>query len=131
MSTEKQQFTHESQKERWMKYGANVALACLIVVILAGLVIFLSQRFDRRIDTTKAGLYSLKEQTVNIIRDNSQKIKLVSLYSGKVYSQKERRQVDSPYAPVVRDLLEEYSRKGKNIEFQSIDPITQPTDALV
>lgn len=131
MSTEKQQFVREDQKERWMKYGANVALATLIVLFLAGMVIYLGQRFDHRIDTTKAGLYSLKEQTVNIIKDNNQKVKLVSLYSGKVYSTKLQRQIDSPYAPVVRDLLEEYSRKGKNIEYQAIDPITQPTESLI
>lgn len=131
MSNEPQQFVHETQKERWMKYGANVALASLIVVILAGLVIYLAQRFDQRIDTTAAGLYSLREQTVNIIKDNTQKVKLVSLYSDKVYSTRERRQIDSPYAPAVKDLLEEYSRKGKNIEFQALDPITQSTDALL
>ena len=125
MSTEKQQFVHESQKERWMKYGANVALVSLSVVILAGLVIYLSQRYDKRLDTTAAGLYSLKPQTVNIIKDNTQKIKLVSLYTAKVYDPKQQRQVDSPYAPVVRDLLEVRRRLGETappIVIVTLDP---------
>ena len=28
-------FTVETQKERWVKYGANVALSCVIVAMLA------------------------------------------------------------------------------------------------
>lgn len=126
MNTETQKFTAESQKERWAKYGLNVLLTILIVVLLAGLVTYLGQRFDKRIDTTSAGLYSLKPQTINLIRDNKQKVKLISLYAAK-----DARQKDNPYAGPVRDLLEEYARKGSNIEYEAIDPVTQPTDAII
>ncbi|HVT90498.1 MAG TPA: Gldg family protein [Tepidisphaeraceae bacterium] len=126
MSNIPQNFTPESQKERWVKYGANVALASILVIVLAIAVTYLAQRFDHRMDTTAAGLYSLKPQTVNLIKDNTQKIKLISLYSAK-----DQRQKDNPFAGPVRDLLEEYSRKGKNIEFEAIDPVTQSTDAIV
>src|SRR5205823_6522737 len=114
MNTEnKPNFIPESQKERWVKYGANVALASVVVIVLAGAFVYLAQKFDRRIDTTAAGLYSLKPQTVNLIKDNKQKIKLVSLYAAK-----DERQRENAFAGPVRDLLEEYARKGKNIEYQ-------------
>src|SRR5436190_5390094 len=115
-------FAPETQKQRWVKYGANVALAIIVVILLAGLLTYGAQRVDRRVDTTAAGIYSLKPQTVNLIKDNKQKIKLVSLYQAKT-----RKGEDNPYAGPVRDLLEEYARKGKNIEFEAIDPVTQPT----
>src|SRR5262245_35895229 len=119
----------ESQQQRWLKYGANVALSIVVVILLAALVTYGAQRVNRRIDTTTSGLYSLKPQTVNLIRQNKQKIRVVSLYAAK----DSRQQKPSIYAGPVNDLLEEYSRKGSNIEFESIDPITQPakTDALV
>lgn len=60
----------ESQKQRWVKYGANVVLAVVVVLVLAVVTTALAQRAKRRLDTTQAGLYSLKPQTVNIIRDN-------------------------------------------------------------
>jgi hypothetical protein len=111
-----------------MKYGANVALSIIVVILLAGLVTYLAQKFSKRVDTTEAGLYSLKQQTVNLIKDNKQKIKLVSLYSAKDAQDK-----PNPYAGPVQDLIEEYARKGKNIEAESIDPVKEPTrtDTLV
>ena len=83
MNQPTQNFVHESQKERWIKYGANVGLVSLIVIALAILVGYLAQKYDKRLDTTIGGLYSLKPQTVNIIKENTQKVKLVSLYSSK------------------------------------------------
>src|SRR5215213_7879549 len=116
----------ETQKQRWLKYGANVVLACVVVVVLAVVTTALAQRANRRLDTTQAGLYSLKPQTVNIIRDNKQKVKLVSLYTRNTNAPGARTD-ETDYAQVVDDLLDEYARKGKNIEVESIDPIANPS----
>ncbi|HMB96685.1 MAG TPA: Gldg family protein, partial [Tepidisphaeraceae bacterium] len=121
MSEPTETFKPETQKERWLKYGANVAFTIVIVIALASLIAYISQRFDRRIDTTTSRLYSLKPQTINLIQNQNQHIKLVSLYSPKDAQGRE-----NAYAGPVSDLLEEYSRKGKNIEFDVIDPVTQP-----
>ncbi|MEO6437185.1 MAG: Gldg family protein [Tepidisphaeraceae bacterium] len=116
-----EQPSHDSQKERWIKYGLNVLVATIVVILLAGVLVYLAQRTGRRIDTTASGAYSLKPQTVNLIRDLKGKTKLVSLYAAK-----DARQKDNPYAEPVADLLEEYRRKGSNIEVQTIDPVTDP-----
>jgi len=116
----------ESQKQRWVKYGANVLLVTIVVVVLAIVATALAQRTNRRLDTTAAGLYSLKPQTVNVISGNKQKIKLVSLYTRNANpSGRKTEEVD--YAQIVDDLLDEYARKGKNIEVESIDPIASPS----
>ena len=75
----------ESQQQRWLKYGGNVALMVLAVILIAVLLIWCFQTpyLSARVDTTKAGLYSLKPQTVNIIKNNKQPIKIVSLYTPK------------------------------------------------
>ncbi len=116
----------ESQKQRWMKYGANVALAVVVVIVLAIVTTALAQRANVRLDTTQTGLYSLKPQTVNIIKGNKQKIKLVSLYTRNANPGAQPTD-ETDYAQVVDDLLEEYARKGNNITVESIDPIANPT----
>lgn len=132
MEVNPSQFAPESQRWRWWKYGANVAASSLLVILLAGLVVFIAQKAQRRIDTTAAGLYSLKPQTLAVIRDNPAPVKLVSLYRARDASDDptgEQRQ----RAQIVRDLLLEYQRKGRNIEVEFIDPKAQPAkeDALV
>src|SRR5581483_5142578 len=126
MTTQTQQFESVSQKERWVKYGANVALTVIVVIVLAIALSYLARLYDVRRDTTAAGLYSLKPQTQNVLKNLNQKIKLVSLYAAK-----DDKQKPSTYAGPVKDLLEEYARTSKNIEYQAIDPVTQSTDALV
>ncbi len=121
----------ESQKERWLKYGGNVVLATVVVILLAVLLVYLSERKSKRIDTTATGLYSLKPQTVNLIKDNTQKIKIISLYT-KSKPPVDEDAVDAPkvdtadQAEKVADLLEEYRSKGKNIEIENIDPTSSP-----
>ena len=116
---------HETQQERWIKYGANVVLVSVVVVLLAGVVTYLAQRTAGRIDTTAAGAYSLKPQTVNILRDLKGKTKIVSLYTEEVIEG--GKSVKSPYAEPVADLLDEYRRKSRNIEVDSIDPVQNPS----
>src|SRR5580698_6500610 len=126
MAKETHQF--ETQKQRWVKYGANVVLSVIVVIVLATLFVYLAQqKFDRRIDTTASGVYSLKPQTVNIIQGLGQPIKIVSLYSaeGKI-NDPEDKQDRAERLQTVTDLLQEYQRKGKNIQVDFIDPKASP-----
>src|SRR5690349_11462933 len=108
---------YESQKERWIKYGANVVLASIVVIVLAGLITWLAQKTGRRVDTTASGAYSLKPQTLNLIGDLKAKTKIISLYTNEVPDEHVRdKMVKSPFVGPVADLLDEYRRKGKNIE---------------
>ena len=74
---------YESQAQRWLKYGSNVALTVVLVLVLMGLLIYLAQRFHKQVDMTAGNVNSLKPQTVNIIQDNKQKIRIVALYPRK------------------------------------------------
>ena len=124
----------ETQQQRWFKYGANVVLASVIVIALAVMLVYLSERKSHRFDTTATGLYSLKPQTLSIIKDNKQKITLISLYTK---AKPGETNVDSTsddtsaeptvdQAGVVSDMLEEYRTRGSNIETQTIDPVLNP-----
>lgn len=116
--------TGESQKQRWVKYGANVAIASVVVILLAAALVYLAQKTGRRIDTTESRAYSLKPQTAAILKEAKGKTKLVSLYRQEVRSETGGMK-KSPYAPVVSDLLDEYRRNGRNVEVEVIDPVQQ------
>jgi len=122
--TKPNQLTYESQHERWLKYGLNVVVVSVVVVLLAGVITYLAQRTNRRLDTTASGQYSLKPQTLNIIQDLKGPIKIVSLYQ-KPTPEEAAKSPD--YAQPVADLLDEYRRKGRNITVDAIDPVTNPT----
>src|SRR3954462_12269290 len=125
----------ESQRDRWLKYGGNVALAVVVVIVTAALLIWCFQTpyLSARVDTTKAGLYSLKPQTINIIKNNKQPIKVVSLYTPKkegtpgVEEDVDRNEATREQVQAVNDLLDEYRRKGNKIEVEIIDPAVQQT----
>ncbi len=116
-------FTTENQRQRWIKYGGNVLLTAVIVIVLALVLIAISQRQHKRFDTTQNKEYSLKPQTINIIKDLNQPVKLVSLYSHA----QTNSESDTDYAGAVADLLDEYKRSGRNIDVETIDPVTSPT----
>src|SRR5215208_2706189 len=122
----------ESQKERWLKYGANVVIASVVVILLAGVIVYIAQRTGRRIDTTAAGAYSLKPQTKNILSDIKNKVRIVSLYREELRDAK-GRMVRSEFVDPVRDLLDEYRRHSNKIEVESIDPVrdNKKVEALI
>jgi hypothetical protein len=123
----------ETQHERWLKYGGNVVLVSAIVIALAALVIYAAEKKSRRIDTTASGLYSLKPQTLSVIRENKQPITIISLYTkAKKGQSDDDTTTDDSTAPtvdqpgVVADLLEEYRTRGSNIKTENIDPVLNP-----
>jgi hypothetical protein len=135
-------FAAESQAERRVKYGAIVGATILIAILVAGLVVYAAERHPKRVDTTASGLFSLKPQTINIIKDNPQKITIISLYSKAKPPQVRQTAEQTPamteavaieQAEKITDLLDEYHDKGKNIEVESIDPVANPVkvDQLV
>ena len=123
----------ETQKQRWVKYGANVALVSVIVVALGFFVAAIAQssRMKARIDTTRAGLYSLKPQTKQILKDLKQDVRIVSLYTRAkppARPGQEEEDPDEDRATLVADLLDEYKRNsGGKIEIEVIDPVESPS----
>jgi hypothetical protein len=117
----------ETRSERWVKYGLNVGLTSLMVIILAFIVVWAAQRYRARGDLTAAGAYSLKPQTVTVINETKAPVKIVSLYprlKQEPGTPPEQQQQD--FYQAVDDILQEYKRKGKNIDVDAIDPVAEP-----
>src|SRR5688500_2302264 len=120
----------ETQQERWITYGGNVVLVSVVVLVLAIVIAWLAQEAHARVDTTTARRYSLQPPPADIIKNNQQPETLVSLYT-RVKRQNTNvvagEEDNFDYIQPVSDLLEEYKRKGKNIDVEVIDPNEQPT----
>src|SRR4051812_13635710 len=123
-------FQVETQQQRWVKYGANVALSVVIVLVLTALLVYAAGRVGWRKDTTASGAYSLKPQTVSLIKDLPQKVEIVGLFTQAKQEQEKRERGDDPSVRYqqVADLLQEYQEKsGGKISVRMIDPITEPS----
>jgi hypothetical protein len=125
--------SYETQQQRWLKYGANVVLTVIAAIVLAILVVYLAQQFRGRIDRTYGHIYSLKPQTINLIKDLKSPVTLVSLYSQSRDPRPEIQRERREQAQTVQDLLYEYQRKSSKIDVQIIDPDASPAkaDALI
>ena len=83
-----------------------------------------------RKDTTASGAYSLKPQTVSLIKDLPQKVEIVGLFTQAKQEQEKREREDDPSVRYqqVADLLQEYQEKSRGkISVRMIDPITEPS----
>jgi hypothetical protein len=112
----------EDQQQRWLKYGSNVLLTSVVVIVLAFLVTYMAQSHDHHWDTTVGGSESLRPQTVSVVSNLKQKFHIVALYP-KLQPNATEKQAQDDYQPVV-DLLNEYSSKTPNITTEVIDPDT-------
>src|SRR5688572_19164810 len=125
-------FAAATQRQRWIKYGANVILTCVLVVGVVVLGLYILQKYSWRKDTTASGSYSLKPQTVQLVKEAKQKVKLVGIFSRNERQQSERKDDDTADVSAVRyqqvaDLLQEYEQKsGGRITATMIDHITEP-----
>lgn len=112
----------EAQKDRWVKYGLNVALSIVIVIVLASAAVYLAQKHDIRLDTTLGRSMSLQQQTVNIVSKVDQPVEIVGLYPRR------RAEADAQdYRQAVSDLLDEYHGRNGKITTEMIDPADEPT----
>jgi len=111
--------TSETQRERWMKYGANVVLSSLIVIALAVMLTWLAQAHDVRVDTTVGETESLRPQSIDFVQHLTQSIHIVGLYP-RVKGETHEQDFFQPVA----DLLSEYSTRSSKIHSEMIDPDT-------
>jgi hypothetical protein len=115
----------ETQSQRWAKYGSNVALMVVLSIVVAGLVTYIVQARDVRIDTTAQRVNSLKPQTMNVLRDLNQDVKIISLYSKTEAEDTENAPKGLNKAAMVSDLLDNYKRASSHITVQVIDPVSE------
>jgi ABC-type uncharacterized transport system involved in gliding motility auxiliary subunit len=105
----------EFYKKRAVKHGTNVFFLTLIVIGILVLVNFFSARHHQRYDLTKAKLFTLSYQTINILAGLKDKVQVTAFF-----------QEDRPEREKFEDLIKGYCYRSNKIKVKFIDPDKNP-----
>lgn len=110
-------FVWQSQQNKWWnrrstQVGTNALVAIVAVLVILGLINFLSTRYNLRKDLTEAQLFTLAPQSQELVRTLPQPVKVWVF--------------DVNRNPQDRELLENYRRQSANFQFEYVDPQARP-----
>ncbi len=103
---------------RQARYGSNALAMSLILLAILAIVNFLSNRHHARWDLTGTRQYSLSGQTIQILKDLKEPVKITAFYSP----------ADSTQA-TLKDLLAEYMYHTDKLSLEVVDPDQKPAVA--
>lgn len=98
--------------KRSTKQGANLTVSVVAVLVILVLVNFLGQRYHKRWDLTEEKLYSLSDQTKQIVGGLKEDVVLMKF--------------DKTPNLELRDRMAEYARVSKRIRYEFVDPQEKP-----
>ena len=100
-----------------MKYGGYATVITLAVVLGLVLLNLAVQQFSPQFDLTKNKLFSLSEQTVQVLDKIKTPVTIYALYEpGKEAGQ-------------VKEVLDKYVAKSKNVKLEVVDPEKNPASS--
>ena len=96
--------------------GTNAIFSTISVLIILGLINFLAVRYQTRIDFTENQKFTLSPQTIEVLENLEQPVKLWIFDRGE--------------NPQYTQVIENYQRRGNGkFRFELVDPQTQPGKA--
>ena len=99
--------------ERSTKYGASAAVYSILFIGILVLVNYLSTRHHHRFDVTEANIYSLSQQSQNVLRQLDKKLEIDAF-------------VQAGSDPQLRELLSSYEYDSDRVASRIIDPDQRP-----
>ena len=100
---------------RSARFGANSATSVVLLLGVLAMVNYLGARHETRWDLTTEKRFSLAEQSLDVLGELDQDVRIRAFYSGE--------------NPGVEDLLELYAAGSPRISFEFIDPDVEPQQA--
>ncbi|MBM3737147.1 MAG: hypothetical protein FJW39_15310 [Acidobacteria bacterium] len=100
------------------KFGGYVAIYVAVVLAVLGVANFLAQRHNKSWDTTANKRFSLSDQTVKIVSELKNDVKVTHFAQTSAFTD-----------PRVRDLLDRYDNLSTKLSVDYIDPDKKPTVA--
>ncbi|HBG77023.1 MAG TPA: ABC transporter [Clostridiales bacterium] len=107
----------QSFKSKKFKYGGYATLITVIVIAAVIVVNLVSDRIPLRIDLTQNQLYTLSEQTEDVLKNLKDDVTIY--YVGE----------QSSVSPVVKEIVQRYTKNSKHIHTGYIDPVRDPLTA--
>lgn len=100
-------------RRRSARFGINSAASVVFLLGILALVNYLGAQHVKRFDTTTEKLYTLSDQSANVVGQVSQDLRIKAFYPGGEYGQ-------------VNDLLTLYKARNSKISYEFVDPDKQP-----
>ena len=105
---------------RQVRYGANVGVTALLVTGIAVIAnVIVVQRFDTSADWTSDKIYTLSDQTKNILHGLDREVQVIAFFSPNPANNQAARDRER-----VQILLEMYQRETDKLTFELIDPFS-------
>lgn len=107
-----------NKRNRKLVYGSNTIISSVILFVILIFIGLIVERHPLRIDLTESGSFSLSGQTKNILKDLDKPISIKCFYSNSADQTQGKTKT--------KDLLETYRYYTQNINFEFVDPDSQP-----
>ena len=107
--------TVEALSSRNVRYGSNTLIMSLAFIGILALVNVLANRYTERLDLTQNHNFTLSPLSVSIVHKLTQPVQVYAFY-----------QNGNPGRDSFKPLLEEYRKESSLINYQFIDPNSQP-----
>ncbi len=103
-------------KSRQTRYTAYAGTYILVIVAVLGAINFLANRYDKSYDSTSNKQFSLSDQTIKVVGNLKNDIKLTYFDEATRF-------------PQARDLLDRYTALSPKLKVEFIDPVKKPQQA--
>lgn len=103
------------------KSGANTTAFTVILLVILGLIGYISQRHYKTWDLTRQQLYSLSPQTKEVVKNLKDEVQITGFYAMAGRSASEGYRAN--------DLLRQYKDLSPKIKVEMIDPVANPGKA--
>jgi len=112
---ERPERTVEALSSRNVRYGSNTVVMSVAFIGILALINVLSNRYNNTIDLTQNHNYTLSPLSVQIVHKLTQPVEAYAFY-----------QSGDPARDSFKPLLEEYRKESSLINYQFVDPYSQP-----
>ena len=116
----------DSQTQRRVKYGLNLAVTVVVAIALCVLINFISYRTLRegfaRFDTSHMGRYSLSPQTRAVLRDLTDDYRIVTIFSENAGLDPKDAQTQAQQIEQATALVELYGQYSRHIAVDQLRP---------
>jgi len=113
-----------SQTKRRLIHGSNAILFIGIVIALVIALNFLANRYSYRFDLTQNNLFSVSDQSKQIVSSLEKDVELKAFLPEQFRSYEESKAVE-----FIKDLLEEYDTLSTKINVEIMNPNKEPQKA--
>jgi ABC-type uncharacterized transport system involved in gliding motility auxiliary subunit len=100
---------------RSVKYGSNAVVMCLAFIGILACLNFIALKNNREYDLTESGLFTLSDQTIQVLGNLKQPVQIFGFF-----------RVNDPSLNRARDFLERYSRHTPYLSYEFHDPNIEP-----